>query len=454
MALRLKKSHSPPKLGLKLMLNTEHCQCDLYCFAVLSLLLIGLAGCTTTYSPRQKDQVGFYSRMEVHHQGNIEVSAVALGPKETEEFFGVDMMDKGIQPVWLRIRNNAQRPYWLFPVSLDAEYYSPHEASWINHFSFSSQANREMDRYFRKHEVFRHVLPGHAVSGFVYTRIDQGMKAIKVDLKSIGHDEKTFLFALPVPGMQLDRDEINFEQLYSPDEVLEIQDLEVLRQWIEQLPCCTVDEEGNNQGDPLNLVFIGMERDVMAAFVQRKWRPTEKLTLATVRKTVLAFLSGSKYLYSPVSPLYLFSRKQDWAMQKARETIDERNHLRLWLAPARFQGKPIWVGQISRDIGVRFTGKINPPTTHVIDPEVDEARSYLLQDLLLTNRVYMGALAKGVGMAFQDEPRFNLMGDPYYTDGLRLVLFIGDKPVNVEEMFDLDWEKPPLMIYIMTDDED
>ncbi len=434
------------------MVSARHPPFFKYLTACL-ILMIGMGGCTT-YRPMGKDQVGFLGRLEVHRDDDIEVSAVALGPEETRRYFGVDMMEQGIQPVWLRIRNNAQYPYWLFPVSLDPEYYSPHEASWINHFSFASEANREMDRYFRENEVFKHILPGHAVSGFIYTRIDQGMKAIKVDLKSLGHDEKTFLFALPVPGMALDRDEVDFGSLYAPSEIVEIQDLQALRHWIERLPCCTVDEKGVKEGDPLNLVFIGSEQDVLAAFVQRKWHPTEKLNLATIRKTVLAFLSGSKYLYSPVSPLYLFGRKQDWAMQKARETIDERNHLRLWLAPARFRGKPIWVGQISRDIGVRLTGKINPLTTHVIDPEVDEARTYLTQDLLLTNRVYMGALAKGVGMAFQDSPRYNLMGDPYYTDGLRLVLFIGDEAVSYTEVKELDWEHPPLMIYMLTDDDD
>ena len=34
--------------------------------------------------------------------------------------------------------------------------------------------------------------------------------------------------------------------------------------------------------------------------------------------------------------------------------------------------KPVWIGQISRDIGVRFTFKTWPPVTHKIDPDFDE----------------------------------------------------------------------------------
>ena len=62
------------------------------------------------------------------------------------------------------------------------------------------------------------------------------------------------------------------------------------------------------------------------------------------------------------------------ALQRARTSIHERNHLRLWLAPMRFDGKLVWIGQISRDIGVRFTSKTI--TTHKIDPDVDETRSF------------------------------------------------------------------------------
>ena len=39
----------------------------------------------------------------------------------------------------------------------------------------------------------------------------------------------------------------------------------------------------------------------------------------------------------------------------------------------RYHGKPVWVGQISRDIGSRLTIHSPTLTTHKIDPDVDEA---------------------------------------------------------------------------------
>ena len=56
----------------------------------------------------------------------------------------------------------------------------------------------------------------------------------------------------------------------------------------------------------------------------------------------------------------MFGRPQDLALQKARDNIHQRNHLRLWLSPMRYHGKQVWVGQISRDIGSRLT--IHSPT--------------------------------------------------------------------------------------------
>lgn len=421
---------------------------------LLVVLLYSFLGCGKSYHYKDRDQLDFLTRIQTQRLGEVEVSAVALASEETLQLFGVEAEEEGIQPVWLRVRNNDDFPYWLFLVKTDPEYYSPHEASWINHFSFSADANRKMDGNFRRKRVYYFVKAGHTITGFVFTRLDEGRKPITVELKSPGQEGKTFFFSLPVPGMLIDRDHVDLAGVFGEDQIIEIKDFDALRTWIEQLPCCVFGDDGISQADPLNLVLIGYEKDVEAAFTQRNWHVTEKLNLASIWKTIKAFLSGSKYRYSPVSPLYVFGRQQDYALQKVRETIDERNHLRIWLAPVRFQGRPVWVGQISRDIGVRMTGKFSPLTTHVIDPEVDEARYYLSQDLLLSQRVYRGALAAGVGTAFPEEPRQNLLGDPYYTDGLRLVLFIGNKPMSFIDIEFLKWESQFQLIYLQSDDGD
>ncbi|MCA9422638.1 MAG: hypothetical protein KC592_16585, partial [Nitrospira sp.] len=50
---------------------------------------------------------------------------------------------------------------------------------------------------------------------------------------------------------------------------------------------------------------------------------------------------------------------------------------------------------------------------------------------------------KGVGISNRAEPRYNYTEDPYYTDGLRVVLFLSEAPVAYDEINWLDWEHPP-----------
>ena len=147
----------------------------------------------------------------------------------------------------------------------------------------------------------------------------------------------------------------------------------------------------------------------------------QPLDVASAAASAEAFVADAADPDLPVSPMWLFGRREDVALQKPTSTISQRNHLRLWLTPLRYQGQSVFVGQISRDIGVEFTDKSWYLTTHKIDPDVDFDRDYLLQDMLLSGAVARFGFVAGVGVSTPEAPRTNLTGDPYFTDGLRLV---------------------------------
>ena len=155
-------------------------------------------------------------------------------------------------------------------------------------------------------------------------------------------------------------------------------------------PCHAARRTADNtkNGDPLNLVIVGGLDDAFPALVRRGWRPTEEKWSGSVWRMVTSALSGERYPYAPVSDLYLFGRPQDLALQKARDNIHQRNHLRLWLSPMRYHGKQVWVGQISRDIGSRLTIHSPTLTTHKIDPDVDEARAALCEDMAYSQNLH------------------------------------------------------------------
>jgi hypothetical protein len=108
----------------------------------------------------------------------------------------------------------------------------------------------------------------------------------------------------------------------------------------------------------------------------------------------------------------------------------------------RYEGKRVFVGQVSRDIGVRYTTKTWPPVTHKIDPDVDEARRSVVEDLYFSDTVSRIGFVKGVGQATPSRPRENLTGDPYFTDGLRVVIFLEPGAVSQHQIRFLDWEFP------------
>jgi LssY C-terminus len=260
----------------------------------------------------------------------------------------------------------------------------------------------------------------------------------------LGNEQtKVFEFILFTPDLAADHRRIDLDSLYGPDEMREVDEAE-LRAALEQLPCCPTNADGSLPADPLNFVLIGDSNAILAALVRAGWDETEILSAGSAAATAESFLFGSRYRYSPVSPLYLFDRPQDAAFQKARDNINRRNHLRLWLAPLRHDGQDVWIGQISRDIGVRFTTSTWNLTTHAIDPDVDAERWYLAQDLASVNALSKYGLVGGVGVSTMTEPRVNAGGDPYFTDGLRAVLFIPSEPAPITDVEWLEWREEPM----------
>jgi hypothetical protein len=257
----------------------------------------------------------------------------------------------------------------------------------------------------------------------VFTTLDEGTKQINVKLQGAA-GVKEFGFSIPVPGLRVDHHSKELDVLAHSGEAVECH-LAELRRRLERLPPTTMNKRGTVAGDPLNLVAIGNFGAILSGFGAR-WDETEVISLKSCLRTFLAFSLGNRYRYSPVSALYVTGRAQDFALQKARQTINQRLHLRLWITPLRFKGKPVWIGQISRDIGVRFTSKTWNLTTHKIDPDVDDARDYVLDDLMECGRVSEAGYVPGVGAAERTAPRHNLTGDPYFTDGLRAVVVFSE----------------------------
>ncbi len=405
-------------------------------FGLAGALLISIFS-ARRFRPDPGEDGVFISRAQQKAASGLTVSASALGPEESRRSFGENLARDNIQPLWLSIQNDTDEPLYYLPVATDPAYYSPYEVSYRFHGAFSPKENVARDAYFLNRQM-PSLLPPHArTSGFVYSVLDAGVKYVRVLVAGAGRAD-TFDFVLHVPGADFLGERIGAENLYSADRVEDV-GLDALRTKLKDYPCCTTDASGKRFGDPLNLVVVESKRDPIAAFVSRGWHLSQTLDMRSVLETAWAFVFQDPYLTSPVSPLYLFGRREDFALQKARSTINERVHLRLWLTPEKIDSRRIWIGQVSRDIGVRLTDDTWNLTTHKIGPDVDFDRSYLLQDLLMSGFVSRFGFVEGVGEAAIAAPRTNLTGDPYFTDGLRLIVFLSDQEKALTDVGRLPW---------------
>ena len=397
-------------------------------------LLTGCAG----FHPRPLSEEALRQRATVQHGADVTVRATVLSPRDVEAQFDTKLDRLGIQAVWVEVENRSAQPLWLLPAGIDRDYCPPLEVAYRCRRWLAPATNRRIEDYCRTNAMDPGVAPGETESGFAFAQFVPGALAFNVEL--LGHrDLQTFAFVEEVPGFKADFNRVHFDRLYTPQQIRRV-DQPTLRRELEALPPAATDLHSHKSADPLNLVIIGSLDSVLHAFVRSGWHLTEALTHGSSWHTAKAYLLGQPYPTGPVSSLYVFGRKQDLALQQPRHSTKQRNHLRLWLTSLVFDGQPVWVGQISRDIGVRSTSHSWHLTTHKIEPDVDETRDYLVSDLVLSQTLGQIGWVKGVGVVSPNAPRHNLTGDPYYTDGLRVVLVLSNNPVTANQVEQLDWE--------------
>ncbi len=406
---------------------------------ILNLLLLTLCflviySCAT-FNPLPIEEIPFRDRAQTQNKNNVRVTAAVLSAEESQALFDLPLYSQGIQPVWLEIETNDGENVWFAPVGLDPDYFAPLEVAYMNRGMISGDINKKMEKYFREQALKSFIPPGMVRSGFVFTNLDMGSKAFNVDVVGEDNQVRTFTFFISVPGLRVSHQDVDFENLYSKEEMVSYDDEESLRKALEDLPCCSTNKEGTKKADPLNIVFVSSGESLHHALIRSGWNETERAEPGSASGGTRSSTFGKQYQYEPVHPFFLYSRPHDAAFRKTRETANERNQIRLWLSPMRFRDKPVWVGQISRDIQVRWLRNV-----FKIEPLVDEARAYILQDIMYSQALAKYGYVKGVGAATMSNPRKTLQNDPYFTDGYRAVMWVSSSPVSFSELQFLKWE--------------
>lgn len=426
-----------------------------------TIAALALAGCATNFAPQRLTTPEELREVQSKTIGEVTVSVAILTDEQAVRHFGVDFAENELQALWMTVHNASDRRLWFIRNLLDPDFYSAEEAGLLTQDSVPRDARVGLHQLLRDESMRALLLPRTVTEGFVYLpRVEGGRY---VDIRLMGdayHDDRLhreaaadvdtnpagpprelrFDFAIPLPDGDFDYERLDPAHTY-PDQVLPDLTVDQLRATLQELPCCATDADAERNGDPLNVVLVGDSADVLNSLSRSGWSFTHRISLRTIRREVGAAIGGSPYAVAPVSSLYAFGRKQDFALQRARRSIAQRNHMRLWLAPFRFEGQPVWIGQVSRDIGIKVTPKSPTLTTHIIDPEVDTTREYLLHSLLAQGFVDRFGFVRGSALAPPSQPRFNLTDDPYFSDGMRLVVILSPQPIPADQIRSLLWEQ-------------
>jgi len=350
------------------------------------LALLSVSGCATqAFSPSPVESAEFIQRGISKLVRSVEVTAAVPSAEEARAIFGVDLYADGMQPVWLRVENRGDTHVRVALFSIDKIYFSPLEVAWKYRKNFRNSDRDDLEHWFISNGLPRYIPAGETRSGYVFTHATEGTKGFNVDVFA-DFQSMQFTFFVPLPGFRPD-----YMQLV---------------------------------GDPLNVVIVGTPVAIRRSLLRGGWQETES-------NSPLTRLARSHYYQG---------RPPDGTFYISRPDGRERKELRLWLTPILVDDKTVWIGHISYDMsGTLLTQDLS---NYKIDPDVDAARMFLMQNFWYNQSLRAIALAAGVPPATIDAPRSNFREAEYFTDGRRIVLFISETPVDMGETEIIFWESP------------
>ena len=139
-------------------------------------------------------------RLHTQIDGNLTITTAVPSAKEATEIFGVNLYSRNIQPVWIQVENRSDDELYLTPMGLDPGYFTARETAGRSRKNISDPLARK----FEQISYTRLLIPPRSkISGYVFSRVDEGTKSFNVDI--IGDGKAHLLtFFVPVPGLKLD----------------------------------------------------------------------------------------------------------------------------------------------------------------------------------------------------------------------------------------------------------
>lgn len=155
---------------------------------------------------------------------------------------------------------------------------------------------------------------------------------------------------------------------------------------LQSLPARTYAFGGKAPADFINVVLIGSDTAVRAAFHAAGWETAERLDVRTGFATFVDMARVRGYKHQPVSQLLLDGRPPDMVYQKLTDTFARRHHVRIWRSDSVWQGRPVFVAAATHDVGIEFLKKEHT-FTHRVDPRIDLERDKVVNDFITAGAI-------------------------------------------------------------------
>lgn len=197
-----------------------------------------------------------------------------------------------------------------------------------------------------------------------------------------------------------------------PEVTTSATDEERLAALVKKLPYRTATEGKNEPSDITSVMILGDEAGIVRALDAAGWARSDALGAQSDYGVMRSVIENQGYREAPVSTLLLDGKPPVGAWAKTLDTFFQRHHLRLFAEGTEFDGQAVFVSSATHDSGIGIS-KASKRMIHLIDENIDEERSKVVNDLLLTGCVE--------GVQYVDRPWIpkglqNATGDTLKTD--------------------------------------
>lgn len=175
--------------------------------------------------------------------------------------------------------------------------------------------------------------------------------------------------------------------------------------------------------DPVNLALRGDKKTLKKVMKKAGWREADALSLKSSIQIILATIRRQSYPEAPVSDMYVFGRKQDFAFQKEVDgNPAKRHHVRFWRVakdvylPGGYDVD--WVAAATYDDAVGFS-LFTLQITHSIDGDVDAERDFVVKTIRQAHKARNIQRIEGFFPGYQHR---NGGGDTFFTDGSMVIV--------------------------------